>query len=410
MTNAKANGKPTLVFHDIIQFAYDTFCSNKIRFVLTSFGMVIGTASLILVVTIGLTGKQYIVRQIQSIGANMIYVFYEGGSKGASTTPDMLRLDDMEAVREQVPGVMASSPMIELRDRIATGGGKDREVQMLGIAPEYAVIRNLQMIAGRFIDADDISGRNKAALITAEFASKQYGNTDSAVGQQIRIAGLPFTIVGVFKERVETFGQTEIQGETVLIPYTVARMFTGTDYVKQIFFSMADATDVPRASTEIQSIIKSRHRPGSVYYVDNLTQLLSVADRAANAMTAILLLVAAVTLVVSGIGIMNIMLATVNSRIREIGVRKAIGATNREIKYQFLAEALLLSLAGGFVGTSIGLAIPISARFLTSFRVPISGLSVIIAIGISSLVGILFGTVPAVRAAKLDPVESLRYE
>jgi putative ABC transport system permease protein len=180
--------------------------------------------------------------------------------------------------------------------------------------------------------------------------------------------------------------------------------------VKQIFFSMADSSDVERGSEQIRRVIQSRHRPESVYHVENLTQLLDVAGKTANALTAVLLLVAAVTLIVSGVGIMNIMLATVSSRIREIGVRKAVGATNREIRFQFMAEAMFISISGGIVGIIIGLALPFSVRFLTSFRIPISGLSAIIAIVVSTLVGVLFGTVPATRAAQLDPVESLRWE
>jgi len=161
---------------------------------------------------------------------------------------------------------------------------------------------------------------------------------------------------------------------------------------------------------QIRRVLQSRHRPESVYSVSNLTELVAVANRTANALTMVLLLIATVTLLVSGIGIMNIMLATVTSRIREIGIRKAMGATNREIKYQFLSEAVLISLVGGLMGVILGLALPYSVRFLTEYRLPISGLSAIVAIAVSSLVGILFGTVPATRAAKLDPVESLRYE
>jgi putative ABC transport system permease protein len=157
-------------------------------------------------------------------------------------------------------------------------------------------------------------------------------------------------------------------------------------------------------------VIQSRHRAESVYSVTNLTQLVSIADKTANALTMVLLAVAAIVLLVSGIGIMNIMLATVSSRIREIGIRKALGATNREIRFQFLSEAIVISVGGGLIGVVLGLALPYSIRFLTEYRVPISGLSAIVAIVVSSLVGILFGTVPAARAAKLDPVESLRYE
>lgn len=410
---AVSNGrKPTLVFDEIMRFAYDTFCTNKIRFALTALGMVIGTASLILVVTIGMTGKQYILGQIQAIGANMIYVYYEGGSSGSVSRvqQDLLTVDDMRAAREQVPGIRAASPMVELHDRIGVGNGKERDILVLGVSVEYRDVRNLLQVAGRFFDQDDESARNKVAMVTEKFAAKQFGDPSAAVGKEIKLSGLPFIIVGVFKERVETFGQSEIAEDTLLIPYTVARFFTGNDYVKQIFFSMADSSDVQPGSEQIRRVIQSRHRPESVYHVENLTQLLDVAAKTANALTAVLLLIAAVTLIVSGVGIMNIMLATVSSRIREIGVRKAVGATNREIKMQFLAEALFISLTGGMVGIIIGLALPFSVRFLTSFRIPISGLSAIIAIVVSTLVGILFGTVPATRAAQLDPVESLRYE
>jgi putative ABC transport system permease protein len=153
-----------------------------------------------------------------------------------------------------------------------------------------------------------------------------------------------------------------------------------------------------------------RHRPESVYRVDNLTQLIQVASKAANGLTLMLLAISLLVLIVSGVGIMNIMLANVRTRIREIGIRKAIGATRREIRLQFLTEAVLISLAGGIIGTILGLAIPFSARFLTAYRIPISGLSAIIAITVATMVGIIFGTVPATRAAQLDPVEALHYE
>ena len=404
--------KPNLVFAEIMHFAYETFCTNKVRFALTAFGMVVGTASLILVVTIGLTGKQYILGQIQAIGANMIYAYYEGGSNASTTTvtQDMLTIDDLRAVREEVNGIRAASPMVELHDRIAVGGGKERDILVLGVSPEYSEVRNLLVLAGRFFDDDDTTARNKVALVTEKYAVKQFGTAEAAVGKQVKLSGLPFTIIGTFRERVETFGQSEISDDTLLIPYSVARFFTGNDYVKQLFFSMADSGDVDRATDEIHRVLQSRHRPESVYRVENLSQLLDVAAKTANALTAVLLLISAVTLIVSGVGIMNIMLATVSSRIREIGVRKAVGATNREIKFQFMAEAIFISFTGGIIGILIGLALPFSLRFLTSFRVPISGLSAIIAIVVSTLVGVLFGTVPATRAAQLDPVESLRYE
>jgi len=401
----------TIGLNEVLNFAYDAFCSNKLQFILTALAMAVGTASVILVATIGLTGKQYILRQLQSIGTNMIYADYQGGAQRIDSTPDPMTVEDMQAVREQVSSVVAASPTVALGDRISIGAGKQSDILVLGVDPDYTRVRNLKVLAGRFFDLEDSAGRNKVGVITEKLAQKLYGATLPAVGQIIKLSGgLPFTIVGVFKESVDTFGQSDIQDETMLIPYTVSRFFVPTAAVYQIYFSVASAQDVIPATAAIKRVLQSRHRPESVYSVQNLTQLLSVAGKIADALTVILMLVSFVTLLVSGIGIMNIMLATVTSRIREIGIRKAIGATNRAIRFQFLAEAVLISLAGGFVGIGVGLALPFSVRLFTDYHFPISGLSAIIAILVSSIVGIIFGTVPATRASQLDPVESLRYE
>jgi putative ABC transport system permease protein len=401
----------TIGLSEILNFAYDAFSSNKLQFTLTSLAMAVGTASVILVVTIGMTGKQYILRQIQSIGANMIYADYQGGLQRIDSTPDPMTVDDVKAVREQGPSVVAASPTIALNDRISVGGGKQRDILVLGVDYEYRRVRNLFVLAGRFFDSEDTAGRNKVGVITDELAKKLFGSPSASIGQIIKLSGgLPFTVIGVFKESVDTFGQSEIQEDTMLIPYTVSRFFTPSAAVYQIYFSAASPQDVIPATAAIKRVLQSRHRAESVYSVQNLTQLLSVAGRIADALTVVLMLVAFVTLLVSGIGIMNIMLATVTSRIREIGIRKAIGATTREIRFQFLAEAILISLTGGITGIVAGLALPFSVRFFTDYHFPISGLSAIIAIIVSSIVGIIFGTVPATRASQLDPVESLRYE
>lgn len=402
---------PKLAFSEIMSFALDTFCSNKVRFMLTALGMVIGTASLILVVTIGLTGKQYVLNQIQGIGANLIYAEYEGGAQRiTNTAPDPLTIDDMKAADEQVPEIVSASPVVSLSERIPVGEGKERDIQILGVYPQYRVVRNLVVGTGRFFDEQDEQSHNKAGLVTDKFAEEVYGSPQAAVGRVIKLSGLPFTIIGTFRERVDTFGQSEVTTNTFLIPYSVARYFMETPTLKLIYFSVADPAMVESATEQIRRVIQSRHRAESVYNITNLTQLVAVAEKTANALTMVLLAVAAVVLLVSGIGIMNIMLATVSARIREIGIRKALGATSREIKFQFLSEAILISVGGGLVGVVIGLALPYSVRFLTEYRLPVSGLSAIVAIVVSSLVGILFGTVPAARAAKLDPVESLRYE
>ena len=408
-----ASARSTMLFSEIVRIAVDSFKASKVRFLLTMLGMVIGSASIILVVTLGLTGKEYAHNLISSIGPNMVEMQYNGGNitgPDNTSTPDFMTRDDMQAVVEQVPGIIASSPMLEDHDRVSIGGGIVKETMILGVSPQYKQVRNLVILGGRFFDDQDARSHTKVAVIVETFAKELFGSTKAAVGRSISIHGIPFVIIGVFKESIETFGESEISDQTILIPYEVARYFTGTNTVKEIFFTMKDSSLVLPASSQILEIIKSRHRPSSVYTAFNLTQVLSVMDRIANMLTIVLTLAAAITLVVSGVGIMNSMLANVSARIREIGIRKALGATSKEIRLQFLTEAVFLSLTGGVVGTLLGLSIPLSVSLLTPFKIPISLWSVVIALGTSVLVGVLFGTIPANRAARLDPVQTLKYE
>jgi putative ABC transport system permease protein len=210
--------------------------------------------------------------------------------------------------------------------------------------------------------------------------------------------------------RIDTLGQSELSDQTILIPYTVARYFTGTDTVKEIFFEMKTANQVEPGAKQILALIKSRHRPSSLYNAFTMSGPLAIMANIADMLTVVLILASFVTLIVSGVGIMNSMLANVQARIREIGIRKALGATSREIRLQFLTEAVFLSLSGGIIGTLIGLAIPYSIRLFTQFEIPITWWSAVIALSTSVIVGVIFGTLPANRAARLDPVETLKYE
>jgi putative ABC transport system permease protein len=407
------SARRTMVVSEILKLAVDSFRSSKLRFALTALGMVIGTASVILVVTIGMTGKQFILNEIQKIGTNEVEVEYSGGGATGQERVlynDYLTREDEKAVLAQLPGVLYSSPILEMHDRISFGSGVVKDTLVLGVSPDYNRVRNLLVPVGRFLDETDDQAHIKCAVVTELFAHERFGSSDAAVGSSFEISGIPFTIIGVFKESVDDFGESEIADQTILIPYSVARYFTGTENVKQIYFSMRSMDEVPDASREIERIISSRHKPNSVYKATNLKEVLTMAAKIANALTAVLVLVAAVTLAVGGVGIMNIMLANVRARIREIGIRKALGATNREIKLQFLAEAVIISLAGGIVGTFVGLSVPLSIRFFTDYPLPISPWSVAVAITAAVVVGVIFGTVPATRAAQLDPVESLKYE
>ena len=407
------SARRTMMLSEILKLAIDSFAASKLRFALTALGMVIGTASVILVVTIGLTGRQFILNEIQKIGTNQVEVEYSGGGAiGAEKVVynDFLTRDDEKAVLAAVPSVVASSPVLQSHDRISFGGGVVKDTLVLGVSPQYRDVRNLIVLSGRFFDEEDENAHIKCAVVTVPFAREMFGSADEAVGKQFSILGIPFTIVGTFKESVDTFGQTEIADQTILIPFSVARYITGTDNVKQLYFSIRSMDEVPDATREIQRIIQARHRPSSVYKAFDLRELLSMADRISIALIAVLVMVAAVTLAVGGVGIMNIMLANVRSRIREIGIRKALGATYREVKLQFLAEAVIISLAGGLVGCFVGLAVPLSIRLFSDYSLPISLWSVVIALAAATAVGVVFGTVPATRAAQLDPVESLKYE
>jgi len=408
-----ASARSTMLFSEVVKLAVDSFRASKVRFLLTMLGMIIGSASIILVVTLGLTGKQFALNLLDSIGPSMIEMQYNGGSVSGpdnTSTPDYMTREDMNAVVEQVPGVAAASPMLETQDSISIGSGITKNTMFLGVSPQYKDVRNLAVVAGRFFDDQDSEGHAKVAVIVEPFAKLLFGSSPQAVGRTITVKGIPFTIIGVFKMRIDTFGQSEISDQTILIPYPVARYFTGTDTVKEIFFSMKNSSMVVPASKEILAVIKGRHRPASAYTAFTMKPILSTMAQIADMLTIVLTLAAFVTLIVSGVGIMNSMLANVQSRIREIGIRKALGATSREIRLQFLTEAVFLSLSGGIVGTILGLALPLSLRLFTPFAIPITWWSAVIALSTSVVVGVVFGTLPANRAARLDPVQTLKYE
>ncbi len=404
----------TVAFREIVAQAIDTFSASKARFLLTMLGMVIGSASVILVATLGLTGRQYALNMIASIGPNMIEM--QGGG-GLVTGPenvsvaDFMTREDMNAVMDQLgPWIVASSPMLEWHDRIPIHNGQVKDTMLLGVSPQYKQVRNLKVLAGRFFDTEDELTHAHVVVMIEPLAQELYGSSGAAIDQTISVNGIPFTVVGVFKESIQTFGMSEVNNQTMLIPYPVARYFQGTDNLKQIFFTVANANQVEPVARKIEAIITSRHRAGNTFTAFTLTTVLQVMGQISTMLMIVLTLASAITLVVSGVGIMNSMLANVQSRIKEIGIRKALGATSREIRIQFLTESVFLSLAGGLVGTILGLALPLAVRVLTGLKIPISPWSAIISLFTAILVGVIFGTLPANRAAKLDPVTTLKYE
>ncbi len=407
------SARRTILFSETLKLAMDSFRASKMRFALTALGMVMGTASVILVITIGLTGKEFILQELQKIETNAIELEYSGGGATAAERViynDSLTREDEKAVRAQLPGVEYSSPIIQMHDRISFGGGVTKDTLVLGVSPQYQQIRNLLVPFGRFFDDEDDSAHIECAVVSEDFARDRFGSDSAAIGGTFEISRIPFKIIGVFKEAVNDFGNSEIEDQTVLIPQSVARYFTGSENVQQIYFSMRNMEEVPDAAKEIVRIVHARHRLDSVYKTQTLTEYLSVAASIMTAVTLLLVAVSFVTLAVGGVGIMNIMLAGVRARVREIGIRKALGATSREIRLQFLTEAVIISLTGGVAGSIVGLALPVSARVFTDFAIPITPWAPIIALSSAMLVGVIFGTVPAARAAQLNPVDALKYE
>jgi putative ABC transport system permease protein len=397
---------------EALRFSYQSLKANKVRTLLTALGLVIGNASVILVVTISLTSRDYILDQIRGIGSNLVYANYEAGSQTATQVEaDFVKLADVEAVRRQLGDrINAATGVMTNYDRMLIGG-REQDIAVLGSDEQYKTVRNLVIVAGSFMDANDVAMRNKVAMLTEELAKRLYGSQPAAIGQILKLHGLQFTVIGTFKEKTSSFGMSELTSETVLIPITVLRYFTSSERIDPLYVQVTDAKDVPAVTKEVRQIIEGRHRSGARYRVENLSAILEAAQNIATILTIVLIMVSAIALVISGIGIMNIMLVTVTERTREIGVRMAIGASRRWVLHQFLLEAVLISVGGGVVGILAGISLPLSVHLFTDkFAIPISMWSVVIAFGVSALVGLVFGLLPANRASRLNPTEALRYE
>lgn len=394
---------------EALSFSYDSLRANKMRAGLTMLGMVIGTASIILVVTIALTGRDYILQQIQGVGSNLIYLYYEAGGtvSGSKTLSDDLTLNDLKAI-QTLPSVGTATAIVVNHDRLMLDG-REREISVIGTTPEYFRVRNLRILSGRFFDESDDRYFNKVCILTEDLARKLFG-TLVVEGRSVKFFQVRFDVIGVFKEGVETFGTSEVSAYSALVPLSVLRHFNMTDKVDLIYVSARSTALVPLATRRIQQLLEARHRPGSSYRVENLSEILKAARRIANALTVILFLIGAISLIISGIGIMNIMLVTVTERTREIGIKMAVGARRREILFQFLTESIFMATGGGAVGILLGVSGPLVAKWFAGFEIPISPISIVLAFSLSVIVGTTFGILPANRAAKLNPTEALRYE
>src|SRR3954447_18111100 len=285
-------------FGEALRFSYQSLASNKIRTLLTALGLVIGNASVILVVTISLTGRDYILDQIRGIGSNMIYASYEAGSMTATQVDaDFVKLADVEAVRQELGNrITAATGVMTSYDQLMIGA-KQEDVRIIGSDDQYKSVRNLAVLAGRFMDANDVSLRNKVAMLTEKLARRLYGSQSAAIGQKIKLHGLQFDVIGSFKERTSTFGLSELTDETILIPITVLRYFTPVERVDPLYVQAKRTEDVVPLTRQVRQIVESRHRPGARYQVENLAGILAAAQNIALILTVVLIMVSAIALV-----------------------------------------------------------------------------------------------------------------
>lgn len=390
--------------------------ANKVRAMLTMLGVIIGSGCIVLVVTVALAGKRYIISVIEGVGSNLVLA--EVNNRGEARPlmlADEITPADLEAVRDGIPQVMQAAGTNDIRITLSLNG-VEYPISLVGVTEGFEQIRHLAILQGRYFDQDDMMTRSKVCVITEKLASKLFPN-DDPVGQEVRVEDLHFTVIGVFRERVSTFGESEITQSTVIVPFSLIKDYTGTQFFKSFYAQVDRPEDVPAATQAVREILQSHHRSGAQYNVWNLGSMLDAARKISTALTVVLVVIALIALTISGIGIMNIMLVTVTERTREIGIRKAIGAPRSAILYQFLMEAVMISGTGALAGIAIAVMIPAVMNFLISLfpvpegvTVPISWISVVLAFVVSCSTGLIFGYLPANRAARLQPTESLRYE
>ncbi len=396
-------------WEESVRFAWWALAGDKLKASLTMLGVVIGSAAIVLVVTISSTGKAYMIAQVEGIGTDLAYATLDRNGVSAALE-DELTLDDLVAVRQNLPEVSAVAGTYDIPVSFQLRG-KEVHPRLVGVTEDFEKIRNLQVTSGRYFDVEDFVAHFKVCLITDHMAQNAFG-PDPAVGKDIRLDQFGCTIVGTFKEGVPTFGQSEIQEDTLLIPFPLVKSITGENFFQVLYAQAASSIEVPDLTQQMNRLLQNRHRKEARYTVENLSSLVQTARNISVAMSAVLIAIATLTLVTAGTGIMNIMLVNVSQRTHEIGVRKALGARPDEIRIQFLLEAFFISFAGALVGIATALGLVWLVRRLTEGSVPlsISWMAVAVALVVSSGVGVLFGYRPASEAANLNPIDALRIE
>lgn len=404
---------------DVFEETYFALSANKVRSGLTMLGIVIGIGSVIAMISIGQGAQGSITSNIQSIGANLLIVrpgvqrgvgMQISSGRGSAQT---LTQDDADAIKTSVSGIAALAPEVSGRYQVV-GKGTNTNTSIYGTTPEYTSVRNMELDEGFFITEQNIKSLSKVAVLGPTVRDDLFGEGAlNVVGQTIRIKGMEFKVIGITKSKGGSgFGS---QDDMIFVPITSAQKFlVGNEYLSTINIQAESSGIMTQVQEDVTSLLLERHHitnPQSAdFNVMNQSDIIATASSITDTLTMLLAAIAGISLLVGGIGIMNMMLTTVTERTKEIGLRKAIGAKKKDINLQFLSEAIMLTFGGGVVGVFLGWLISFGVTYFNIIQTQISGTSVVLAFGVSALIGIVFGYYPASRAANLNPIEALRYE
>lgn len=405
-----------MLFTELLKMAWRSLAANKLRTFLTMLGVIIGVTSVIALVSVGMGVKKNVIDNISRLGSNMLIVMpgsaNRGGMRGAAGSVITLTYDDAEAIKNKIKNVDYVSPTVQNNYQVVYGH-ENWNTTVTGVIPEYVAIQSLEIKSGLFFSEHDVDVRNRVAVIGSTVATNLFESVNP-VGKKIRIGNAPYTIIGVLNSKGQSSGGQD-QDDVVLIPLTTAQeRLIGITYVRSINVQVSDADKMDEVQSNIEKLLRQRHRiragAEDDFNVRNLTTLMETMTSTTTMITLLLGAIAGISLIVGGVGIMNITLASVTERTREIGIRKAIGATYSNIMLQFLIESTMISVIGGVIGIIIGIGAAQAISKFGNFTTVISGVSIAASFGFALFVGIFFGMLPARKAARLDPIEALRYE
>jgi putative ABC transport system permease protein len=399
----------------LLSMATGSILKNKMRTMLTMLGIVIGVGAVIVMVAVGNGAQTQIEAQIKNLGTNLIVVTpgstAAGGASQGAQTFNRLTVADADKIKSDATLVSAVSPVIVTRTQVITGKGNWR-TEINGVSTDYTTIRDWDVTSGNLFTDDDVTAKRKVALLGATIVKNLFPDSDP-VGSQIQLGHVPFTVVGVLAAKGQTSSGVD-QDDVILVPYTTAQdRLSGFTFLGQILASASSPNDMTAAQEEIRGIMRDSHGLGGSpddFTVRDQTAIAQAATSTTSVMTGLLAAIASISLVVGGIGIMNIMLVSVTERTREIGIRMAVGARGSDVLTQFLVESVVMSLLGGVVGLAIGFGGAAILGHVMGWTTATPLIAVFVAVGFSAAVGVFFGYYPARKAAALDPIQALRYE